>query len=398
METNSQIFPPLYSYPKSVSSDKSDLHKKKKSHGNDSYINNPSINHFTSSSFFIFQQYDNIKYFNSLNNKNSIKPTNEEILLLKSIFDEITLQKKIYNNDTFISLDNNIYEKIQSYFNIPKKHSDLSLFLYEKISKERNRAKLSCRKLSKLYHVEKGIKISKSTIHNILKKEMGLHYLKTTYKNNHLKEELGILSCFCFLKIFVRCIKLGFCPIFLDESKIELYNNHFKAWRFKYEELYFGDSLKDKRNLLLAVGKDQVYAYKITNESTTSTVFIDFLNNVYNSIKNDKSHQYFLIMDNLPAHKTYEVFQFLKEKKMPTLFNAAYKSIFNAIELSFRSIKKITYSNIYNSIEEVNKDIINYLENDDFKRTLLYNYKETIHQYILYCQQNSEINLNNFNI
>ena len=70
-------------------------------------------------------------------------------------------------------------------------------------------------------------------------------------------------------------------------------------------------------------------------------------------------------MDNFPAHKTSDVYEFLKGNKICTVFNASYKSIFNAIELSFRAIKKITYSNLYNTIEEAEKDIYNYFESED---------------------------------
>lgn len=72
-------------------------------------------------------------------------------------------------------------------------------------------------------------------------------------------------------------------------------------------------------------------------------------------------------------------------------------SNFNVIELSFRSIKKITYSNLYNSIEEVNEDVSKYLLSKEINNTLLLNYKETINQYILFFEQNKDINLNNFN-
>lgn len=125
---------------------------------------------------------------------------------------------------------------------------------------------------------------------------------------------------------------------------------------------------------MLAVGNNQIYAYKVIIENTTLGVFIDFLKEVFNNIMKDRSNKYFIILDNLPAHKTQDVFKFLKDKQICTVFNAPYKSIFNAVELSFRAVKKITYSNIYNTMEEVEKDIINFLENENFKNTLLYCY------------------------
>ena len=75
-----------------------------------------------------------------------------------------------------------------------------------------------------------------------------------------------------------------------------------------------------------------------------------------------------------------------------------YKSIFNCVELSFRAIKQITYKNLYDNIESVNKDVINYLNSDGMKQTLLYNYCETINRYISYVEKNSDMNLNNFEL
>lgn len=73
------------------------------------------------------------------------------------------------------------------------------------------------------------MKAGKSTINYILRKNMGFHFLKTTIKSNNLKTELGILSCLCIIKILIRCLKFEFIPIFIDESKIELSNNHWKT-------------------------------------------------------------------------------------------------------------------------------------------------------------------------
>ena len=50
----------------------------------------------------------------------------------------------------------------------------------------------------------------------------------------------------CFLKIIILYLKLKFKPIFVDESKVEMINNHYKAWRFPNEELLFGNLSKRK--------------------------------------------------------------------------------------------------------------------------------------------------------
>lgn len=385
-----------FSYPKTKSQPNKFIGKKKKV--SNVYDNNPLINHFNISSFFIFDQNDHIKYFNSLSNKNNIKLSNDEICFLYNIYNKINALKSLNNGDEFITLEEETFQKIKSFFEIKKLQSPLNVYIKEKISKSKNRSHLSCRKLANEYYKDTGIRTSKSTVNNIIRNELGYHFLKTTPKSNTLKTDLSILSCLCFIKIITRCLKLGFFPIFIDESKIELSNNHYKAWRFRHEQLYYGASSKDKINLLLAVGRDKIYHYKFSKENTTSSIFIDFLKELVDKIIEEKDNKYVLIMDNLPSHKTSDVISYLERKGINAIFNAPYCSIFNDVELSFRAIKKITYANIYDNIEKVICDVEKYLTGNNINNALLYNYKETINEYIYYSKEHTNMNLNNLKI
>ena len=40
---------------------------------------------------------------------------------------------------------------------------------------------------------------------------------------------------------------------------------------------------------------------------------------------------------------------------------------FNAIELCFRALKRMTYNKLYNNNEEIKSDVINFLEKDELK-------------------------------
>lgn len=361
------------------------------------FINNPSINKFNYNSFFIFDQNDNIKYYQSLSNKNLIKLNNEEISFLKEIVNNINFDKCLSEKNELIEIEYEMADKLTKFFDIKPKLSPISTFIKEKINNNPNRVNISCRKLANCYFNETGNKISKSTIHNVMKKELGYHYLKTTLKHNNLNKKEGILACLCFIKIMVRCLKLNFIPIFIDESKVEIRNNHYRTWRFPDEELFFGNLKKTKCNLLLAVGANKVFHFKINNENTTSTIFLLFLKELEEILSKDKKNKYILILDNFRCHKTEEVIEFLFKSKLNTLFNAPYCSSFNSVELAFRSIKKITYANIYDSIDNVVADIKNYLEKDEIRSTLSYNFKETIEKYIHYSEAKKSLNLNNFN-
>ena len=211
MEQKNSIETNKVSYPKKNTY----LNKKIKCKKNKKIgFKNPSINHFNFNSFFIFDQNDYIEYFNSLSNKNSIKLCFEEITLLKSISNSIDIEKYINKNENFFSIDRNMFDKINSYATVEKIKNPLVSYLEDIFKDDTSRINLSCRKLSEKYFNDTGLKAGKSTINNIMKKHLGLKYLKTAVKNKSLKSNQGIISCLCFIKILARRIKLNFEPIF----------------------------------------------------------------------------------------------------------------------------------------------------------------------------------------
>ena len=299
-------------------------------------------------------------------------------------------------DEPLINIEDCIYEILKNYNSGKKELSNMAKFLLKRINESDNRASLSCRKLAKDYQTITGNKVGKSTVNNILRKELGLKYLKTTFKNNYLNREPGILDCLCFIKIIQKCMKLGFRLIFLDESKIETTNNHYRCWRYKNETIYFGNKKNEKSNLLLAIEEDKVIHYSLTQENTNSEIFLEFMKELVKKLKLHQTNKYILIMDNLSSHKKGNVIKFFVDEKLNVLFNAPYNSVFNSVELSFRSIKKITYSKLYQSIEEVKKDIINYLESDEISQIIKKYINETLMKYIAYSERNKYVNLNNF--
>ena len=151
------------------------------------FIKNPLINHFTPDSIFIFDKTDFAKYFSNLKNKNLIKLTNTEITFLKSISKDIELKIKILDNNSFIFVNKNICENLKKFFNVNNELNERALFFQKEIITCKNRCNLSCRKLANTYFLKTGIKIGKTTVKNIIRKELGYHYLKTVYKSNFLK-------------------------------------------------------------------------------------------------------------------------------------------------------------------------------------------------------------------
>ena len=276
--------------------------------------------------------------------------------------------------------------------------SDIIQFLIDTINSNKSRETISCRKLSKLYESKIGEKISKNSIHYILRKQLNYRFLKTNYKTRKIESYNNKIHCFFYIKAFIRCLKLNFNFIFVDESKIELTNNHLRCWRKKEENIFFGNTSKQKLNLLLAIGKSNIIYYKITQENTNTNTFLEFLKELKLKIDTDIEKKYVIICDNCSSHKSEDIINFFNDNKINVIFTPPYQSVFTPIELAFRAIKNITYKKLYSEINDVTKDIIFLFNSEGIKNTLLYNYKETLNQYISFFEKNKNENLNNYNL
>ena len=373
----------------------------KKKHANHLIENfkNPDISHINHDSNFIYDESSALAHYNKVKNKNTIKLTEQEQKLFINVINEIKIQKLIDNKQELIDLPFDLYDKIKNFKpKVKSENEELEEFIKTTIENCNNRRKISCRKLASLYEKNKGKKIGKSTIHKILRKSLGYRYLKTTYKTKKLKSEISILHCFYFIKCFAKCLKLNFHFIFIDESKIELSNNHLRCWRKENEQIMFGDIINEKKNIILAIDKSSVLEYEITHENTNGIIFYNFIVKLKKKLDFISENKYVLVMDNCTSHKTEDILKYFKSNKINILFTPAYQSIFNPIELIFRGIKRMTYSKLYNNFEEVENDLINYLKNDKIKNTLLYNFKETMEQILAYYELNMNQNMNNYEL
>ena len=304
------------------------------------------------------------------------------------------MEKSLNDGKTFLKIPQSILESLNNFKNCVKPETEIDIFIKNKINNSINRADITCRKIATQYYNETGKFIGKSSVNNIMKNKLGYRYIKTTYKTNYLRtKEANILSL-CFVKIIARLIKFNYEIVFLDESKIESINTHLKCWRKPRETIYFGNYIKKKLNIIMAISKNKVLRMDINEENTTAEIYLNFLKNLYEDLSKEKNKKFAIILDNLKLHKTKDVISFCEEKKINLVFNVPYQSIFNGIELCFRSMKKIIYSNIYNSVEEIKEKLLGFINEEKFKNSLLYNYKETLTEYLFYAENHKYDNLN----
>lgn len=354
---------------------------------------NPDPFHFNKNSSFIYQPILSNIYYNKLQNKNQMKPSDQEILNFNNISNQFEAKGEdvIFVLPFFQELMNNVVKikpllnkrdiLIQSLIKSSPKNQNISI---EKITNEFN----------SIAEKEGLEKIKKSTMHIIFRKKLHLSFRKKTIKNKNLITTNFIKYSFFFIKIVARSISLGLKFIFIDESGFSLKNNNYKSWFFQDEEIYYGLNLTSKINLILGVSDNKIIHYQINEENTTSAIFKDFMGELVEKIGNDEKDNYVFILDNFTGHLTAELFELYNEKKIKVLFSVPYASNFNMIENVFRLIKNKTYKKIYNSMENLKNDIINILNDNSTILTLKKLFSETIREYIKFINKNKYFNLN----
>ena len=355
----------------------------------------PNIFYFNINSKFIFDTTDRNIYQKFNTNLNMVKPNLILRKYLKDKIEELEFALTNEKNENFISIPKSVYESIIKFKNFKPEKTEIEKFILKQIKNNPDRSKLSCRKLASLYTEESGKTIHKSQMNNIMRKKVGLHYIKTSLKNNKINSTKNILYSFCFIRIILRAIKLGFKILFQDETSILNSNNNYRCWRFEGEKIFTEGEKKMRKNLLLLIGEDSIINYKFNNESTNEETFLEFMKESKDKIDKSGIESYIIIMDNLSAHKTSVLMNFYEENNMNVVFNSPYCSYFNCIELAFRSIKSILYKKVYNNIQDVETEVKNIMSKPIFKETLKANYKETLCEYQKFLDLNGEVSLNN---
>jgi hypothetical protein len=254
---------------------------------------------------------------------------------------------------------------------------------------------LSCRRISNQYFIDTGKKMSKTKVNNILRYKLNLRFLKSAIKTDKLLTNRNILASLCFIKIVIKCLKLNYKLIFVDETSIQCNNNNFKTWRKKEETIYYNIKNTKRKNLIAAVGENSLIHYSVNEANTNEEVFINFMKELKNKLCQKNINNYAIILDNLSCHKTSSLKSFYLENHMNVIFNSPYNSPFNCIELMFRLIKRKIYQKLYSSTDEAVKEMQNIMKEKQFEESLKLNYKETLNEYYKYSIEHKNINLNN---
>ena len=226
-------------------------------------LKNPKITAINENSNFIYDVDEFEHYFSQTKDHNLLKLNHEELLFLKSKISETNYAQNHGPKNTYINIPLQTYEKINSF--VPKidKQNDEVLYIKNLVENQKQKGFLSCRRISNQYFIDTGKKISKTKVNNILRNKLNLRFLKSAIKTDKLLNNKNILISLCFIKIVIKCLKLNFKLIFIDETSIQCNNNNFKAWRKKDETIYYNIKNTKRKNLIAAVGEDSLVHYSI---------------------------------------------------------------------------------------------------------------------------------------
>ena len=200
---------------------------------------NPNIFKFTNNDFFIYEPKLCLNFIDNLNDKNIIKPTENEISFLNKLINTINSEtdKSIVNVlPFFIELMNNIQiiqpkldnraMKIKSIIDNWPRETNISI---EKITQNYNEYALTNNQ--KIIH--------KSLVHLIIKNVLKYRYKKTTIKTSKLKSKIFIYYSFYFIKSLLRGLMQNMKLIFIDESGFFTKNSNYRTWRAPNAKVYF---------------------------------------------------------------------------------------------------------------------------------------------------------------
>lgn len=160
-------------YPKN----KVETHIKKKNRKIPSKTyDNPMITHFNQESHFVYDIDMAKNYLSKVNNANSLKLNESEIEIILKTINKIKNKKEHEKGEKIIYIEKKLAVEVELFMREKIDSKDeLTIFLSKQLNDENDRTKISLRKLAKKYEEEKGIKKSKSTIHNYLKKKWAIN-------------------------------------------------------------------------------------------------------------------------------------------------------------------------------------------------------------------------------
>lgn len=326
---------------------------------------------------------------------NQLVPTDNEILALELYADEIINNNiELEEKEEEIPIIPDIKKALSNFVPGIKNIGNYAIIL-DIINKNKKRENISLKSICSKYKKITNNSISKSAIFYILKNKLNYKYLRTTTKCYKLNNISSKIRAFIFIKIIIKAFINKMNIIFIDETNIQIENNHLKVWRLKNECPYFHSGKRGRKNVIMAISSNAVLHYEINNGTNNSNTFYDFMEALIKKTDEKKLKNSIIVMDNCTIHLTKKLREFYNSKKLKVLTIVPYLSQFNGIEFYFNFIKQKLYKKVFNSFNKIIpfvKDIINDINTEEVLSKI---FVKTIRIYKEFVCENKSLDLNN---
>ena len=266
--------------------------------------------------------------------------------------------------------------------------------IIEEERKDNNKA-ITLSAIQKKYQSIYSCRISLATISRILRNHLSLHFRRITIKNPKLNQKWYQFMHFLFLKAIMKGIQDGLDIIYLDETGCYLENKNFYDWVGKDNSIIKGadKNLKEKINIIMAMGLKEVLHYKLISSSVNSENFGNFVDELANKLSDEQKKKALFVLDNASYHKTKEIIKKFNQYKFKVITNIPYKSEFNGIEFFFACFKNEYYKFIFENREEQKQKIKEIIESENIKKNIPSFYLQAYENYKK-CEEEILVKLN----
>ena len=181
------------------------------------------------------------------------------------------------------------------------------------------------------------------TIRKILKHKLLFSYKKINTRPLKLIIDNRVSDRLCFINFYSKLIENKIKIIQIDEFSVNSSVTPSRAWvpKGKSGFVWVGETPKNF-NIIIAICEDNVVFYKISHSNTNSEVFISFIRELKEKLREDSESNetnYILSLDNASYHKSNLAKSFLIRENIKAFTNVPYTPEFTAVELWINWIK-----------------------------------------------------------
>ena len=181
------------------------------------------------------------------------------------------------------------------------------------------------------------------TIRRILKYKLLYSYKRVSNRPLKLILDNKVSDKLCFINFYSKLIESKVNIIQIDEFSVNSSVTPSRAWipKGKTGFVWVGEVMKNF-NIIIAIWRDRVVFYKISYSNTNSEVFISFLKELMERLREERESNkinYILSLDNASYHKSNIVKSFMTNGNIKAFTNVPYTPEFAAVEIWINWIK-----------------------------------------------------------